>query len=108
MIYLFIHSLSEYINFLIQKELIAQTKRSKIVPCLSKEPLHGFFSSRSKREEMPTKYIRKNDTGIKVGFRCDSDRKITVEDEDLFAREINKVNRRESIGKTSQLKKIFK
>ena len=48
-IYHFIHSLSEYVNFLVQKELIAQTKRAKIIPLSSKEPLYGFYSSRSKR-----------------------------------------------------------
>jgi hypothetical protein len=93
-IYTYIHILSEYISFLIQKELIAQTKRAKIIALQSKEALHGFYSSRSKREEAANKYIKKNEGGNKMGFRCDSDRKITLEDEEFAVKEIARLNRR--------------
>ena len=83
MVYMYIHALSEYVNFLIQKELIAQTKRAKIIPLQTGEQLYGFYSSRSKRDDLATRYIRKNEAGNKMGFRCDSDRKITLEDEDF-------------------------
>lgn len=75
---MYIHALSEYTNFLVQKQLIAQTKRTKVIPLQTGEPLYGFYSSRSKRDDFANKYIRKNETGNKMGFRCDSDRKITL------------------------------
>ena len=83
---MYIHGLSEYTNFLIQKQLIAQTKRAKIIPLQTGELLYGFYSSRSKRDDHVNKYIRKNEMGNKMGFRCDSDRKITLEDEDFAGR----------------------
>jgi hypothetical protein len=43
--------------------------------------LQGYYSSRSKREEISKKYIKKTEKANKCGFRCDSDRKITLEDE---------------------------
>jgi hypothetical protein len=49
-LYTFVHSLFEYINFLIQKDLIAQTKRTKIIPIEKDHGLIGFYSSRSKRD----------------------------------------------------------
>lgn len=72
--------LSEYIKFLIQKDLVAQTKRSKVLAISSNEPLHGFYSGRSKREDISKKQLKKKENGNKLGFRCDSDRKITLED----------------------------
>ena len=86
---------------------MAQTKRAKIIPLSSKEPLYGFYSSRSKKEDGSNRYIRKNESGNKVGFRCDSDRRITVEEDD-FCKETPKIGRKESGGKSAPMKKLFK
>ena len=109
-VYVYIHFLAQYVTFLSQKELIVQTKRSKVAVPTSKEPLHGFYSSRSKREDVANKYIRKNETGNRMGYRCDSDRKITLEDEEIIVREkeYSKPHRRQSMGKHGQLKRVFK
>ena len=57
-LYSFVHVLSEYINFLIQKDLVAQTKRSKVLVINSNGPLHGFYSGRSKRDEISKKHLK--------------------------------------------------
>lgn len=86
-----------------EKELVIETKRTKLIPIESEQKLHGYYSSRSKREEISKKYIKKTEKSNKFGFRCDSDRKITLEDEEIFL----KGAFNNSI-KTNPLKKIFK
>lgn len=63
--------------------------------------MHGYYSNRSKRDDLSKKYIKKTDKCNKLGFRCDSDRKITLEDEEILKGMI-------SHQKSNPLKKMFK
>jgi len=78
---MYIHSLWEYIDFLLKNELIGQTKRSKLVAGEPDQKMHGFYSNRSKRDGGNKKSIKKKDRPQAFGFRCDSDRKITIDDD---------------------------
>jgi hypothetical protein len=46
---------------------------------------------------MVKKYVRRNEGPYKFGFRCDSDRMITLEDEDLYLRKTKNVAHSPSI-----------
>jgi hypothetical protein len=83
-LYIFVHSLLEYVCFLTERQLLATTTRTRLLPPDSEQKLQGYYSSRSKREEISKKYIKKTEKANKFGFRCDSDRKITLEDEEAF------------------------
>lgn len=56
---MFIHSLSEYMSFLIGKELVGETKRTKLIAIEPEQKIHGFYSNRSRRDEVANKYIKK-------------------------------------------------
>jgi hypothetical protein len=66
--------------------------------------MRGFYSSRSKRDEVVTHYLKKKE-GNQLGFRCDSDRKITIEDEDFCFRLPRQQIRPESAPKVARKNK---
>jgi len=45
--------------------------------------MEGFYSNRSKKEEKVQRYLKKKEGNCRMGLRCDSDRKITFEEEEL-------------------------
>lgn len=61
--------------------MIGKTKRTKVVQGENIQIINGFYSSRSKKDDFSKKYIKKNEGPHKLGYRCDSDRKITFDDE---------------------------
>ena len=73
-----VHSVSEYISFLIECELVRQTRRSRVVEGGKK--VEGFYSNRSKKDEISKRYLKRKEGPHKVGYRCDSDRKITLDE----------------------------
>jgi hypothetical protein len=91
-LYIFVHGLTEYIAFLFTKELIEKTSRNKVLSAEENyQVMHGFYSSRSKRDNLPN-HCNKGSLS-KFGYRCDSDRKMTLEDEEGCQKRIDGRNK---------------
>jgi len=70
----------------------------------SEQKMHGFYSSRGKKDIK--KYVKRNEGPYKFGFRCDSDRKITIEDEDIYFKNAKNMAHSPSIKQTLSRKVI--
>ena len=71
--------MGEYVGWLVDGGLVRQTKRQKV----AEKKVEGFYSNRSKKEEISRRYLKRKEGPYRSGFRCDSDRKINIEEEDL-------------------------
>lgn len=94
-LFTFVHSLSEYITFLMDRELVRQTKRSKVIEKEVSKKMEGFYSNRSKRDQHIKRYLKKKEGKCGFGLRCDSDRKITFDEDEGIVKGLKGYRRKE-------------
>lgn len=81
-----VHAVSEYLTFLVECDLVRQTRRSRVVEGEGARKVEGFYSNRSKKDELSRRYLKRKEGPYRSGFRCDSDRKIALDEEELVRR----------------------